>query len=210
VVNPILEARLETLRRTLNELSAAVDDNLRAVLSLLTCDSTTTNVSLKSISGLARQARESCLLLLAKEHPLANDLKFAMSALRVGHDYERIQELAEALQKRITVLRKSAFKDICQEMTGVMADILSMHEIVRVVWRRNKPETDEKMLQAQQEKLSADIQVSILNIQSRIMNSIAAQNGEPEMVVEVVLACRHLERIAGLLVAIPGELHSFG
>ena len=206
----ILETRLDKMRRSLDELSAAMDDNLRAVLHKLTCDEATADLPLKNIDALAKAARDNCLMLLAKEHPFASDLKYAMGALRVGHDYERIQEIAESLNKRIAILRKSTFKGICQDMTGVMADILSMHEIVRHLWQRNQVEEDLKMLNAQQEKLNAGIQVSILSIQNKIMSGIATEKTDAESIVEIVLACRHLKRIAATLNSMPEELHSFG
>ena len=187
-----------------------MDDNLRAVLHKLTCDEAAADLPLKNLDALAKAARDNCLMLLAKEHPFASDLKYAMGALRVGHDYERIQEIAESLNKRIAILRKSTFKSICQDMTGVMADILSMHEIVRHLWQRNQIEEDLKMLNAQQEKLNAGIQVSILSIQNKIMSGIATEKTDAESIVEIVLACRHLKRIAATLNSMPEELHSFG
>src|SRR4051794_10777961 len=107
-----------------------MDDNLRAVLHQFTCDDTAADLPLKSIDALAKTTLQQCMLLMAKEHPFAGDLKYAMGALRVGHDYERIQELAVSLNKRIAILRTSPFKGICQDMTGVMADILGMHDLV--------------------------------------------------------------------------------
>src|SRR4051812_8375558 len=99
IVNQILETRLEKLRRSLDELSEIMDDNLRLVLHRLTCDEAVADLPLKSLDAPARAARDNCMLLMAKEHPFAGDLKYAMGALRVGHDYERIQELTEALNK---------------------------------------------------------------------------------------------------------------
>lgn len=209
-MNNILELRLDNLRRSLDELSITVDDNLHTVLHQLTCDDAAADLPLKSIDALGRIVRDNCMLLMAKEHPFAGDLKYAMAALRVEHDYDRIQELVEALHRRIAVLRSSSFKEICKDMTGVMADILSMHEIVRQMWRRNQPEADVKLASAEQAKLNAGIQVSILTIQNRILSGIAGERCDPESIVEVVLACRHLKRIASSLNTMPEEMHTFG
>ena len=209
-MNMILETRLDKMRNSLDDLSAAMDDNLRSLLHKLTCDEAAADLPLKNLDALAKAARDNCLMLLAKEHPFAGDLKYAMGALRVGHDYERIQEIAESLNKRVAILRTSTFKGICQDMTGVMADILSMHELVRHLWKRNQAEADLKMLAAQQVKLFAGIQVSILAIQNHIMSSISTEKTDAESIVEVVLACRHLKRIASTLNSMPEELHSFG
>ena len=209
VVNPILEARMAALRRTLNDLADAVDDNLRSVLRDLTCDDAASRVPLKSIEVQAKASRDACLILMAKERPVAGDLRFAMAALRIVHDYERIQELADALQKRIEILRGSRFKEICREMTGVMADILSLHDIVRTYWKQ-PGDSDVSLQTAQQDKLAADIQLAILNIQNHIAASINGDKSDPEPVIEVVLACRHLKRIASMLIGLPEEMHSFG
>ena len=209
-MNNILESRLDKLRRSLDEVSNAVDDNLRTVLHQLTCDAAAVNLPLKSIDPLGKAVRENCMLLMAKEHPFASDLKFGMAALRLEHDYDRIQELIEALNRRVSFLRGSQFREICQDMTGVMADILSMHEIVRQLWQRPRLDSDEELLTANQAKLYAGIQVSILTIQNKILQGISAEKRDSESIVEMVLACRHLKRIASSLNGMPEEMHSFG
>src|SRR5579862_4810683 len=116
--NPLLEARLESLRESLDSLAAVVDENLRAVLRRLTCDETVSiGAPLQSIAEQARIARERCLLLVARQQPIASDLRYAMGALRVGHDYERIQDLADALNTRAERLRGSPIQGIIQDMT---------------------------------------------------------------------------------------------
>ena len=119
-MNPTLESRLDALRDALDNLSRMVDENLRAVLLRLTLDENMREHSpLVCIDEVARDARERCLLLVAREHPLAADLKYAMAALRVGHDYERIQELTLALNKRVDRLRGTPLQELVREMVGL-------------------------------------------------------------------------------------------
>src|SRR5438067_11733435 len=121
--NQLLEVRLEQLRQALDSFAALVDENLRSLLRRLTCDkSFDANQALQPIDNLARLTRERCLLLVARQQPLAHDLKYAMAALRVGHDYERIQELADSLNKRIARLQGTPIENVLRDMTGVMAD----------------------------------------------------------------------------------------
>jgi phosphate transport system protein len=208
--NPLLEARLENLRESLDEISAAVDENLRTVLRRLTCDqSVSGSGELLDIDALGRGARERCLLLVAREHPMASDLKYAMAALRVEHDYERIQELAQTLYKRAERLTGTPMQDIVQEMTGVMADILKLHEVVRHTWQRERKDHSLPNLKPRVQYLAAGVQLGVSGIQQRILETISRGSGSPEMAVELVLACRHLKRIASLMESIPDELHSF-
>lgn len=208
-MNPLLEVRLESLQDSLDKLSTAVDENLRAVLFSLTCDNSASKTPYTDVASLAQLSRERCLLLVAREHPIANDLKYAMGALRVGHDYERIQELAIALHKRIDLLRGTPMQDVVQDMTGIMADILNLHEIVRRTWQRDRKDSTLPNLKPQVSAIAGGIYVRIAAIQNKIMELISFGGGSPEMFVELVLACRHLKRIANTMEAIPDELHAF-
>jgi phosphate uptake regulator len=207
--NVLLEARLDSLREALDSLSQSVDDNLRMVLRRLTCDPNITKRPLADIDSLARNTRERCLLLVAREHPMANDLKYAMAALRVEHDYERIQDLAIQLHKRVDRLIGTPMEEVIQEMTGVMADMLKLHEVVRRTWQRDRNDKTLPNLKPQVEQLSAGVQTGVTSIQSKTIETISRGEGSPELLVELVLACRHLKRIANLMEAVPDELHSF-
>ena len=207
-MNPLLEARLKSLQDALNELASGVDDNLRTVLLRLTCDSAVSAaVRMVPIEELARTARERTLLVVAREHPLASDLKFAMATLRVEHDYERINELTVSLNNRIELLVGTPVQEVLQDMTGVMADILSFHAIVRTSWDRGSNRSNDQTEQAR--TLVSRIHDGIVRAQTRILSSISSGQGTPESFIEIVLACRHLKRIALTMEVIPEEIHSF-
>lgn len=208
--NPLLEFRLDSLRESLDALSAVVDENLRTVLLRLTCDeAVATEEPLVDIGGLARTTRERCLLLVAREHPMAHDLKYAMAVLRVGHDYERVHELAEALNTRVERLRGTPIQDVIQDMTGVMADMLKMHEVVRKTWQRDRKDMTLPNVKPEVNKMAEVVMKGVGEIQGKTLEAVSKGDSSAETLVELVLACRHLKRIANLLQAIPDELHSF-
>ena len=207
--NVLLEARLESLREALDALSQAVDDNLRLVLRRLTCDPTLTNKPLTDVDPLARSTRERCLLLVAREHPMAHDLKYAMAALRVEHDYERIHDLASQLYSRVDRLIGTPMEGVIQDMTGVMADMLKLHQIVRRTWQRDRSDNTLPNLKPQVQTMAMGVQAGVSEIQTKTMEAISRGEGSPELLVQLVLACRHLKRIANMLEQIPDELHSF-
>src|ERR1039457_1908439 len=136
-MNQLLEDRLDILRTTLDELWLAFDENLQILLIDLTGDTTTPRAAPKPLNPFAKTVRDKCLEFMVREHPLAHDLKFAMVALRVGQDYERMQEISATLNRRVEYLRNTNFQDICREMTGVVADILNMNKLAQGVWKRD-------------------------------------------------------------------------
>jgi phosphate transport system protein len=208
--NPLLEFRMDSLRESLDALAAVVDENLRTVLLRLTCDeAVATEEPLIDIAALARTTRERCLLLVAREHPMAHDLKYAMAVLRVGHDYERVDDLAHALNTRVERLRGTPSQDVIQDMTGVMADILKMHEVVRKTWQRDRNDLSLPNVKPEVDQLAAVVLRGVSDIQVKTLEAVARGDSSPEVLVELVLACRHLKRIANLLQTVPDELHSF-
>jgi phosphate uptake regulator len=199
---------MDALRDALDNLAHLVDENLRAVMLRLTLENDISAHSpIVAIDQVAAEAREKCLLLVAREHPLATDLKYAMAALRVGHDYERIQELTLALSKRVDRLRGGPLQQLVREMTGIMSKILKLHEIVQRTWQRGEDKIP--LVMADVQLLASDIDAQITALQNRIMDAIGEGGTNPEVFVELVLACRHLKRILNTLQMIPDELHAF-
>lgn len=205
--NPPLEARLDRLREALDSLCAAVGENLRVVWQRLSGEGKYS--PLNSVDDLARIARERCLGLVALQQPVARDLRFAMGALRVEHDYERIQELAQSLNERVERLRGAPVQSIIHDMAGVMVKILDLHNVVASTWKRERSESEKTTIKPHVDERCSAIRATIADIQAKTMETIAKGDGSAEMMVELVLACRHLKRIEGLLQAIPDEMHSF-
>jgi phosphate uptake regulator len=207
--NPPLEVHLDRLREALDSLGAAVGENLSTVKQRFDVPDSGPAKPLNSVEDLARITRERCLGLVATQHPVARDLRFAMGALRIEHDYERIQELAEALNERTENLRGAPVQPIIQDMANVMAKIVELHNIVCRTWKRDQSEGEKTTIKPHVDERCSAIRSNIAEIQVKTMEAITKGQGSAEMLVELVLACRHLKRIEGLLQAIPDELHSF-
>jgi len=206
--NPLLEARLEAIRTSLHDLSAIVDDGLR---NLVRCIDTNAPVvdCVKPVTDLAKAARERCLLLVARQAPIARDLKYAMGALRIAHDYERIHELLVALSVRFHRLHGQPVGQIVKDMGAMLNSLITLQHFVRKTWQRERADTSLPNIKPEVEKMYAGIEAGILSIQSETIGAVSKGFDTPEVVVELVLATRHIERIAALLQDIPNELHSF-
>ena len=203
-----LEARMQQLSATLDRLAAAFSENLKRTLNFgRSGEPGAKGPGPEPISDIARAAREECLLFVTREHPLARDLRYAMAALRIEHDYERANELVEAYHERLQVLRNAPFFDICQELTAIGEEILHLATLIRATWQWNAP--DDPGLPESIRRTMASIRANLTATQERILDKIADQKGSPAMLAELVLACRHLKRLAVLLESIPEEKTAF-
>ena len=206
--NPLLEARLEAIRTSLDDLAAVIDDGLRQLVDGIAAGAPF-NDSIKPIAELAKTSRERCLLLVARQAPIARDLKYAMGALRIAHDYERAHELLVALTVRFHRLEGRPVQPILKEMAVVLTSLLNLHQVVRKTWQRERTDISLPNIKPEVGKLYAGVESGIMSIQSETIGAVSTGFDTPEVVVELVLATRHIERIAALLEDIPNELHSF-
>ena len=206
--NRSLEAKLDEVRDSLDVLNVAVSGNLNSVRAGLMGQSVS---EIKSVDEAARFARERCLLLVARQQPVARDLRFTMSAIRIGHDYERIQDLVKFLNDRIERLRQSSIQPVIQSMAGILAKIIAMNTLVGRTWKRDLTESEKLSIKHEVDASCSPIYAEIAEIHTKTIEAISHGVGEggAELLVELVLACRHLTRIVDLLEAIPDEAKSF-
>jgi phosphate uptake regulator len=204
-VNPRLEERLQRVRDALVALATAVDENLRTVLLLMTTeDDLTPSLSLKPTTALEAALMDRSMALLALEGPVARDLRWAMAMIRVGKDYERVQDLTAALHDRVLSLSETLLDPVLHAMTGVTQAILRLHGIVLEVWRQ-RPE-HEDVPTARLDEAKVRVGDALAEVERLAVEAMVQGDGTPEDMRELVLATRHLHRITEQIHGMPREL----
>ena len=103
-----LQREIERLKKLILSVGTMVEESLRnSVLSLSQRDP---ELAKKVVEGdnnidlLEVEVEEECLKILALYQPVANDLRFIISVLKINNDLERIGDLASNIAKRAKVL----------------------------------------------------------------------------------------------------------
>ncbi|MHC5113623.1 MAG: phosphate signaling complex protein PhoU [Planctomycetota bacterium] len=105
-----LQTELTEIRRAILNMSASVEQRVNAAIDAL----------LESDVDRAREVRggddeidemdldieTECLRVLALSQPVAGDLRFVLSVMRINSDLERVADLARSLSKRVISLSK--------------------------------------------------------------------------------------------------------
>jgi len=203
--NELLEHRLVELRGNLDRLAEAVEDNLRSIVGELSGAEPVEH----PVKPLVLRARENCFMFVVRENPKAHDLKFAMGALRVEHDYERAQELVDALHKRVSRLKNTPYATTFPALREVIQVILDVHTPIRRTWHVMADTPEAAEARETIAHANARITAGLAALRSQTVGFISGAQGTPEMTVELVLACRHIERIWQLLESLPDERNSF-
>jgi phosphate transport system protein len=118
-------ADLAVVTRTLVAMGEGVRDAMRrATTALLTADQTEAEEVLHGdaeIDALYRQIEEKVYDLLARQAPVASDLRLVVTALHVAADLERMGDLADHVAK--TALRRIPAIAVPEELRPVIKDM---------------------------------------------------------------------------------------
>ncbi|MDG4794163.1 phosphate signaling complex protein PhoU [Micromonospora sp. WMMD1082] len=121
-------AELEAVSQLLVEMAEGVRAALRqATRALLTADRSAAESVIErdaEIDGLYRQVEERVCDLLARQAPVASDLRAMITALHVAADLERMGDLADHVAK--TALRRHPSPAVPAELRPVFTDMASI------------------------------------------------------------------------------------
>lgn len=111
-----LQLELEKLKTRILQLGSEVEKNLfRAEKALLHWDETMAHEiveSDESIDRLEISVEEKCLQILAQHQPVAGDLRFVVTVLKINNDLERIGDLAVKIADRVIILTEEHLSEL--------------------------------------------------------------------------------------------------
>ena len=145
----------------------------------------------EAINRLDIEIDEMCLRLLALRQPMAADLRFITSAMKIGSDLERIGDLAVNIAERTIDLLKSAQ---LKPLIDIPLMALMAQEMVRDALSAFI-NGDDKLAR---EVCERDDQVDKLNVQifRELLTYMMEDHATISRAVDLILVGRHLERIA--------------
>ena len=203
--NERLRQRIANVRAALLELARTVDENLRTVhLMLTTEEEVARGLQIRPTDQLAEAVMDRSMELLGLQAPLAKDLRWAMAVIRIGKDYERAQNLTEALYRRAAVLGDTLLSEILHAMTQVTSELLAAHRLTLALLESEHPSLAEARPQLKLHH--ALVEARLADVENLAIEAMVRGDESAENLRELVLATRHLKRISDELALIPEEL----
>ncbi len=99
-----LQIDLEKLKKKVFELCAMVEENMKFAIKSLTDkdikQAERVHEKAEDINRIEIEVEEDCLKILALYQPVAIDLRFIVSVLKINYDLERIGDLADSIAER--------------------------------------------------------------------------------------------------------------
>jgi phosphate transport system protein len=190
-----MHRELDKLKRKILSLSAFVEENLRrAVETLDSRDEAEARRVIEAdiqVDELEVDIEEECLKLLALYQPVAIDLRFIISTIKINSDLERIGDLAVKIAERAAHLSR-------MKRVDTFFDFESMAEKARSMVRRAMDSLVNMDARLARQVCIDDDEVDVMN--RRMLEQVKdAMRKRPDLVdplVQILSTSRHLERVA--------------
>lgn len=189
------QREIEKLKNSILSLSSLIEEQItKAMLALERRDIDLAKQTIKNdeeVDFMEIQIEEECLKILALYQPVADELRFIVSALKMNNDLERIGDLAANIAKRAAFLSK-------REKLEIVDDLKDISVKARSMVKKSLDALINKDVELARQVLIADDEVDSLN-KALLKKLIAEIKLSPERTKEyfsVQSVSKSLERIA--------------
>jgi phosphate transport system protein len=189
-----LSQGIEALQERLLAMSALVEQNIgRSVESLVHRDESLARMVLedeKQVDAFEIEIDDHAMRLLALHQPVACDLRYLTTALKLNTDLERIGDLATTIARRsLSLLR--------QPMVKPLVDIPRMAELAQTMLAQTLQAFVDRDPELAREVLEADVEVDALRDMATkdLLNLMRQDAALVERCVDLMFIVRSLERI---------------
>jgi len=191
----LFDEELTRLKEKLLRMAALVEDSIElSIEALRTQKEEPACEVLKhehDVNLLDIEIDEACMRLLALRQPMAGDLRFITSAMKIGAELERMGDLAVNIVERAEELRT-------QPLLKPLIDIPRMAKLAQAMVRDAIAAFIEKDAVLAEDVVKRDEDVDRLNdrIFRELLTYMIGDPGAIKRAVGLILVGRHLERIA--------------
>jgi phosphate transport system protein len=190
-----MKREIDRLKQMLMSLCEVVEKNLRrAVESIRQRDAELAKTVIETDGEIDQREvdmEEECLKILALYQPVAIDLRFIVTALKINNDLERIGDLAVNLAEHSTFLAG-------QPEIDVPFDLDAMTEKTELMLRKSLDALVKMDSKLAYEVCAADDEIDAMDhqMQSIVQNAVHTHPERTECLMHLRSASGHLERIA--------------
>lgn len=190
-----LMREVEKLKKELLSLGALVEEaTAKAVRAVRDRDTALARQVIEGdmqIDGLEVDIEEECQKILALHQPVAHDLRFIISVLKINIQLEHIGDAAVNIAERALFLCEEEHVDIPFDFTG-------MAEKARTMLRHSLDALVNQDATLAYQVIAADDEVDLINreMYGQVKDGIRSHPEHLEALIHLLSISRHLERIA--------------
>jgi phosphate transport system protein len=184
------------LNKKLLKLSAMVEDRVRKAASVIQSrDNELTQsliVSDYEVDEMEVEIEEDCLKILALHQPVAGDLRFLITVIKINNEIERIADMAVSIALRVQAIANN------KHTLPTSIDFLPMSEKVITMLKMSLDALVNRDAATARKIFHLDDEVDAFrnNVYEKVKDLIRKNPEHPGSLINTYLLARHLERIA--------------
>jgi phosphate transport system protein len=190
-----LQREINLLNRLILQMGGQVEENLRHALLALQNRDATRGAEMRKrdqlVNRLEIKVEESCLKILALHQPVASDLRYIVSVMKINNELERIGDLSEHIGRRtmhLSELTYPAFPSAIEQMSLITREMLRQSLDAMV-----KMEIEPCRVILEQDKI---VDAHNADVQSWFAEEARKHNDDTmDFCIHTLLTARELERI---------------
>ena len=192
-----LQRDIDKLKKKILTLSMMVEEALYdAVMAFKNRDETLARKVIdndKKVDEMEVEVESDCLKILALHQPVAFDLRYVVSVLKINNDLERVGDLATNIAQRAIELKSL-------EDCDLLFDFESMFEKVKVMLKKSLSALIELNVEEAGQVCALDDEVDAMhrNLYHLIEDYLQNQPQKAALYLQYISLSRYLERIADL------------
>jgi phosphate transport system protein len=192
-----LEVEIEKLKRSVLAVAGAVEESLNAAVQALQRRDRALALQVIESDGridhMEVDVEEECLKVLALHQPLALDLRFIVSVLKINNDLERIADLAVNIGERAAYLATvDAIEPPFDLSTMASKTVAMLNRSLDALVKMDAYQA--RAITVLDDEVDAINRDAFIQVQNRIRADIE----QMDRLIHYLSVARHLERIADL------------
>lgn len=192
-----LQREIEKLKKKILTLGTFVEDNLQSAKSAFYTKDKNINLAKemaekdKRVDEMEVEIEEECLKILALHQPVATDLRFVISVLKINNDLERVSDLA------VNIAKKNYLFDADNPCP---VDFDKMFSLVQKMLNDSINSLITMDVSLARNTCLADDQVDDMKraAKEHVLNMMKNTEGDNQLFLATIIISRNLERIADL------------
>ncbi|MBU0508892.1 phosphate signaling complex protein PhoU [bacterium] len=192
-----LQRDLDRLRKIALETGTLVEESIsQAIRALSTCDRKLAEQIIANDEVIDRrevQVEEDCLKILALHQPVARDLRFVVTVLKMNNDLERMGDYAVNMAERVVFFAECGQVPVPKRLAVMGEKVISMV-------RRSLDAVVESDPDLGREVVMSDDEVDVLRDElfTEVLDEIRSDPRRLDQWIQMLSAARYLERVADL------------
>jgi phosphate transport system protein len=192
-----IERQIEHLKEKILRVGTLVEEAIsKAITALINEDiplAQRVMASDEEIDRMEVEVEEECLKILALYQPVAADLRFVVSVLKINNDLERMGDLAKNIAKRVPQLAAGAPCPLPPEIRPMAMQAQEMVKQCLDAVVRGDP-TLARQIREEDDSVDASRQ----RVQKMVMQGIKESPEKVESLLRINSVSKHIERIADM------------